>query len=180
MRVAITALCLSVLIGGCQSLKGASADKAYAIAAGSTLTLNQPVPIRQGAGTIYISSGKPYAGGGFSFSPVCRLQLRSLAPTDGSLPPQSWVVKRSSLERGYFVRAPQRLLYAGSIRGRGGGQPSHVTFATHILFDREVPGDAYRLTCGQLDDGYGDHYLSIDEIQGILGDLITISPRAAQ
>ena len=180
MRVAIAARCLSVLMGGCQSLQGADADKAYSIAAGSTLTLNQSVPIRKGAGTIYISSGKAYAGGGFSFSPVCRLQLRSLAPADGNLPPQSWVVKRSSLERGYFVRAPQRLLYAGSIRGYGGGQPSHVTFATHIMFDREAPGDAYRLTCCQLDDGYGNHYLSIDEIQGILGELITISPRPDQ
>lgn len=180
MRVAIAAVCVSVLMSGCQSLQGVGADKVYMIAAGSTVTLNQSVPIRKGTGTIYISSGKPYAGGGFSFSPICRLQLRSLAPADGSLPPQSWVVKRSNLERGFFVRAPQPLLYAGSIRGHGGGQPSHVTFATHILFDKAAPGDAYRLTCGQLDDGYGDHYLSIDEIQGILGDLITISPRTEQ
>lgn len=178
MRVAVVALCLGALIGGCQSLQGAGADQAFAVPVGSTVTLNQSLPVRQGSGKIYISSGKAYAGGGFSFTPICRLELRALAEADGSIPPQSWRVKRSSLERGQFVRAPRPTLYAGAIRGYGGGQPSHVTFATHLLFDKDNLGDAYRLTCGQLDDGYGNHYLSINEIQGILGELITISPNA--
>jgi hypothetical protein len=180
MKSVSIAICLIVSLTGCQSLPGGSGSRAYALAPGSTVTLNAPVPVRKRSSKIYIMSGETFSRGGFSFEPACRLDLRSVAAADYEIQPQTWTVRRTNMERGYFVRGSQPMMFAGPIRGFGGDQPSHVTFATHMVFENETSSDVYRLSCGQLADGYGNNYLPLDAIQAVLGSLVTLEPLAIQ
>jgi hypothetical protein len=180
MKSILIAICLSVALAGCQSLPGGGGHRAFALAPGSTVTLNAPVPVKKRSSKIYIMSGETYSRGGFSFEPACRLDLRSVADASYDIQPQTWTVRRTNMQRGYFVRGSQPLMFAGPIRGFGGDQPSHVTFATNIVFEKETSNEVIGLTCGQLADGYGNNYLPLEVIQGVLGSLVTLEPLATQ
>ena len=161
---------LVLLLCGCQAGTG------YQLPTGpvpepviSTVTLNQPFPVRADRANEYIQDGTimPYEKI-TEYYPHCIFSLRSIAETARTIQPETFMVTR--LHRDRFMAWAGKLMVASS----GGGDFNMIMSDTSLDLHSDSQPEVFRLVCRQLDDPWRARHVSAQKMQQTLGDLFTL------
>lgn len=146
---------------------------------GSTLTLNQPLTIPADKLAVHLQGGRVARFADVEvLKPHCKFELRRLADRERTVNPDSFRIIKVRNQESHsvslegFQTAGLRL--GGRLRADGAdSSPSMVAFVTYLDLQSVEQPEVFRLSCGHVDDP-GSHYLSIEQIRKVLGDVFTL------
>lgn len=161
---------LVILLSACQAGAGYRQDAGPAPAV-TKVILNEAFSIRASRATEYIQGGRPVNYFERArYYPHCFVELRRLAKTATVIAPDTFTVSRIHNDR--FMAAHQPVLLAFSGGGGDGGNP--VMSTTYLYLSSGRQPNVWRLGCQVLTTPYEAHYVSLVDMQQVLGELITL------
>ena len=160
----LTICCLSLLITACQSLSPVD-TRAPAI---TTVTLNRDFTIRGYRSNEYIQGGEiqPYESIS-QYYPHCKLELREIADIERIVKPQTFTVTRIYRQDNFV--GFRKIMLAGD------GDAGVIMSTTYLYLQSEKQPDIFRLSCMQQDESFYASYVTVEEMQDTLGELMTLS-----
>lgn len=170
-----TALFVLVLaLAACQSPLG------YRYPAGPTatpelthVTLNRPLVIRADYASVFIQYGavRP-TNTAAEYQPHCILELRTVAPVERTVQPDTFTV--TGIRRDRFMAGLAGLQLAALTLAGGDGDNNPVMSTTTLTLHSEHQPEVTRLRCQQLDEPYWARHVSLAQMQEALGDIMTL------
>lgn len=170
----------ALALNGCQYI--ADSNRAYRIEHdipdGSTLIVEQPLPVPPGRRDLYIQFGQVQASGQVDrYYPHCELVLLHSDDKGRVLPAGHYVIHGAAayIDPNAKARAPEMIAAPTTNRDLG---PSAALYATRMTLSGPHASDVKEMVCGELyEERSGAHYPSIHDIREILGELARLEVR---
>jgi hypothetical protein len=172
-RIAGFALILTFLTA-CAQVPVADEHSPYSrIAAGTTLTLHQPVEIPRYAARVFIQDGRVVSKTGMNvYYPHCNLEVRTVSDGNARIEPGNFLVTGFRLDEVTIVKQKEPLMLASAmpmLADDDPGGPPPTSRAVHYLLHSETQPDVMRLTChGGFAEAWEVAYPSVSEIRQVL------------
>ncbi len=186
MRSRLLVFLSTVLLAACQIDTSRYPDSSpfKPVPVGSTLELHQPVTIPADKLAVYLQGGKvlPYSDINVTMA-HCKFQLYRLSDRERTVHPDRFRITKVQHEETHSVSWPGIQYAAGRVGiginmriGSSGGDsdgPSVRAFVTQMRLQSANQPEVFRLSCGHVDDP-GSHFLSIEQIRKVLGEVLTL------
>lgn len=168
----------SLFLIACQSLDSDSkSSRELNIAAGSSITLNQPLKFQVGYSRSFIQFGKPIRPADlrdrYPYCQFYRYEHPDELLYERSLQPDTFRVTKSYRAMDYLQSGSTLKLFASDLSS--GGPPDDNVLANIIKIKSTKQPEIVELKCATLTEPSLSHFLTVTEIQKILGDVATIS-----
>lgn len=170
-------LILMLAVSSCQTVDVRDADSPfYSVAAGATLTLNQDLIFYRNKIRKYIQYTEIVSYSDLETSNAyCQFELFEKKPVTQTIKADTFIVERSSYEE---VRKQTRPLIYASLDSasfiRTEAPLSYVEYSVFLYLSSDTQKNVFRLVCINWDDAHTGEYLTVNEINGILGPIMTL------
>lgn len=164
------------LLSGC-ALLDAPPPAPRLPAPGSTLVLHRSLDVPVGMARAHIQNGRAVAESALDeFHGYCQFQTRDLSTAEHPLAIQAdrFRIARAWLTR-HSVDAGAHLFAGLHLTEFDDASPSKVTLGNEMELQSARQPGVYRLSCRYWADPYDPH-LSLAEMRGVLGELVSIEP----
>ncbi|MCP5420446.1 MAG: hypothetical protein H6970_01260 [Gammaproteobacteria bacterium] len=181
-KAAISIIVLVVgCLTGCQVSMLAAESGYFAVPEGSTVTLNQALRIPPNGLKIYIQDGQLGMGPN-EYDPFCKFELREVKPEAQLVQPGKFEIHMTRRASGIMAGIPRSTRLAGlGTFSMNQGLPSPILYSIQFFLRSTTQPEVYKLSCGHLQDpGLTAQFLSLQEIDQALGEVITLQLAAAR
>jgi len=139
--------------------------------AGSTLRLTRQLTIPANDAGVMIQYGQPqYSSWKLDqYYPHCDFELRTRAPRQQVVEPDTFTVTRTVREIENVLLAPAIVASSDSANG-----PPHENYMTVLYLHSDRQPDVLRMTCQYWEDPNDGQHLTIKQIREALGDLFIL------
>ncbi|KPK37125.1 MAG: hypothetical protein AMJ69_12510 [Gammaproteobacteria bacterium SG8_47] len=176
----LAVLVLGTLVAvGCQS---APVDRerstSFTIPTGTVLVLNQELTIPGETASVLIQEGKVALDNKVRrYHPHCRLEVRERKPQAQTIQPDSFVVTRVRDFYEVVQSGPLRLAQLDTphpaIVVASDASPTW-NYITELRLESERQPNVFQLQCMQWNAPPNDDYVTVEQIRGVLGEIITL------
>lgn len=166
LAIALIALC------SCQTAPSDPGDAPlWSVTAGSRLVLRQPLTIPAHGLATWLQGGRVLAQAEVDqYYPNCKFELRDLNDSPRIVEPDTFAITR--IKTGYDFVANAPLVVAGPILY--GSQSDTRVYYVELFLRSEKQPQVMRLDCRKWDSPPGDDYLTLNEVRGALGEVMTL------
>ena len=168
---------LILAVSSCQTVDVSDADSPfYSIAAGATLTLNQDLIFYRNKIRKYIQYAEIVSYSDLETSNAyCQFELFEKKPVTQTIKADIFIVKRSDYQE---VRRKARPLIYASLNSanfiRTEAPLSYIEYSVFLYLNSDAQKNIFRLICINWDDAHTGEYLTVNEINGILGPIMSL------
>ncbi len=170
---------LALILAGCQSMGSGSSTNAkpLLVPVGSSITVNQPLLFDIGYSRSFIQFGKPVRVTELRKRyPYCRFyryEHPDEMQSERSLQPDSFEVTRSYRAMDLPLTGGSGFIFGSDAAGNG--PPDDNTHNSILKIQSDNQPEIVELRCAVLTEPSISNYLTIDEIQQVLGEVVSIS-----
>jgi hypothetical protein len=186
MRIAamtkITGVALAVLtLTACAPMAVKDETSPYSrIQKGSTIVLEQSLPIPSGATRVFLQDGQVSRSGGVNiYYPHCNFEVRTLSDGSGRIQPDRFTVTGIQPGRVEVVREHQPFQLASlylMVAGDDNATPPPISRLVHYRLESQMQPDVMRLTChGGFADDWEADYPSVADIRQALSGVARLA-----
>lgn len=182
-KLPVIALTL-ITLAACAPMTVQDENSPYSrIPVGSTVTLNQALPIPRDHARVFVQDGRVVTKTGMNpYYPHCNFEVATLSDGSTRIEPDSFVVTGIRLDEVEVVHRSRPVLVASLMLadgGEDGGGPPPTSRVVHYLLHSEQQPDVMRLTChGGFAEAWEVTYPSVAEIREVLRDVVSFESPA--
>lgn len=175
LLLAVTALGL----GACASLDGWQSPHAR-VPVGSTLTLNQDLPIPSGHARVFMQDGRVIPKSAVNiYYPHCNFEVSTVSDGSARILADRFLVTGTRQGFVEVVRAPASSVQVAAVglvmAGEDSGGPPPMSRLVHYRLHAERQPDVRGLTChGGMAEEWEAEYPTLDEMRQVLGGLVSL------
>jgi hypothetical protein len=164
-----------IMISGCQSfIKLQAWPPPYSLPAGSTIVINQELSVAENSVSVWIQYGEVVDRKDIDVNYAhCYFELYSLQSIERVIKKDIVTIRKFVNTREYVYNGA--LLYASLAQVNGdSGAPMAEIYTTNIYLQSDKQPDLYRLVCALWEDPASGRYLTVNQIQEALGNIVTL------
>jgi hypothetical protein len=173
----------ALLLAGCQTTRDVGNENSpyYVVPTGSRLVVNRELTVPAEDVAVYLQGGQVLPQKQLNlYHPQCKLEMRRRLSTTQTIRPGEFFVTKVTQEftQHMVLLAPIQVADGSLVRRASGGIDGGIgpnTFITNLILASDTQPEVMRMTCGYW--GYlnrSDTHLSISQIRGALGEVVTL------